>query len=52
MLKLLEELDSKALEQIIGKTNIRKIKDLLSDTDRTPNLAEITLAFFGEIILD
>lgn len=52
MLKLLEELDSKALEQIIGKTNIRKIKDLLSDTDRTPNLAEITLAFFGENILD
>ncbi len=52
MKNVLNKIHSSVLTQIIGKTNLRKITDLLMHEKKNPDLADLALAFFGTNILD
>lgn len=52
MKSVLSKINPNALTQIIGKTNLRKITDLLMNENKNPDLADLVLAFYGNNILD
>lgn len=51
MREVLEKIDQKVLEQLIGRINVQKIKELI-DEEVPIDLVDIALAFYGQSILE